>query len=222
MAIYAARGLCAAVYLAYTYKIYKYGINPLPSNCEKIISEGPVKDFVTTRAQAMSLKKELFVFSHHHYYYEGSDFFIGKASVGVGEKANINQAWTQFMITHEIANVKANDIVTWGWVTLVASIFITFLLNSISPVAACAAGLAAGLVTFSIVHSWREKVADITAMQYCSKEVNRAVLEQLKDQKKKEGQLAPPLMDRVFHYIAFPSLDEQIRYFEAYVEVREV
>ncbi len=220
MAIYAARGLCAAVYLLYTYRIYKE-TNPSLSSFEKIISEGPVKDFVTNRAQAMGLKKELFVYStHSHYWYRGSALFQGKAGIGVDNTGEIDDACTQFMITHEIAHVKANDAVTFGWVPLVAAIFTTFLLTSIGPVAACAAGLAAGLVTFSFVFSWREKVADITAMQYCSKEVNRAVLQELEESKNEEDQLSRPLLDRVFKYFTSPSLDQQIRYFQAHIEAQ--
>ena len=219
MAIYAARGLCAAVYLIWTYQTYNkiYPSFPCP---EKNISEGPIKDFVTIRAQAMGLKKELFVYAaHSHYCCVGSAFFQGKAGIGIDDADKIDEACTQFMITHEIAHVKANDQIICGLVPLVASIFTTFLLTSIAPIAACAAGLAAGLLTFFFVFSWREKVADITAMQYSSDEVNRAVLEELEKLKKQENQFPPPLLSRVFDYFTGgPSLDQQIRYFKAHIE----
>ena len=169
-----------------------------------------IKEFVRDQARKMGIKKDIGLIQgkckcYHSY---GNTWFSGKPAIqlpGIYEEP----IW-KFKITRELARIKANDnLIIWGAV-LTAALFTTFVLAVNRDLfSRYLGGLGVGLITKVVVSRWAEKRADLTAMQNCSEDVNRAYLDRLLETKQKGSG----------HFILCrPSLDERIGYFQAHLQ----
>ena len=213
MAIYALHGLYAAGCLAMACPLHRFGLNPsFLANHKGAFTKGDIKGFVVMQAKKMELKKEVVVIPGdcECYHSFGNTWFSGM--VGIKLAKSYEENITVFKITRELAHIKANDNLTFFGGVLAAALFTTVVLAVNRDLfTGYLGGLGAGIITSAVLARRAKRMADLTAMKYCSQDVNQAYLDRLKDAKKKDG--GPCLLGRVF----VPSLNERIRYFQAHM-----
>jgi hypothetical protein len=167
-----------------------------------------VKSFIREQAKNMGIKKEIIVIQgkcESHSY--GNTWFSGKA--GIELPGLYEEPFWKFNITRKLAHIKASDRLIIFGAVLIAALFTTFVLAVNRELfTRYLGGLGAGLITKVVVSRWAEKRADLTAMQNCSEDVNRAYLNRLLETKQNGSG----------HFILCrPSLDERIEYFQAHI-----
>ncbi len=211
MAIYAVHGLYAAGCLAMAYPLYRDVLNPsFLAKDKRILIGGIINGFVNARAKKMGLEKEVVIIlgKCECYHSFGNTLFYGKVGIQVpkDDQENIKK----FKITRELAHIKTNGYLTVFGGALAAALFTTLVLTVNRDLfTGYLGGLGAGLVTKVVLSRRAVKMADLTAMQHCSKDVNQAYLDKLlKIKQKGSGRWI----------LCQPSLDEKIGYFQAHLK----
>jgi hypothetical protein len=180
------------------------------SQADGALTGSKIKRFVSKQAKKMGIEKEIGLIQGKckcaHAY--GNTWFSGKAGIelpGIYEEP----IW-KFKITRKLAQIKANDNLIIFGAVLAAALFTTFVLAVNRDLfTRYLGGLGVGLITKVVVSRRAEKRADLTAMQNCSEEVNQACLDRLL-KIKQEGS--------GHRVLCWPSLDERIGYFQAYLK----
>jgi hypothetical protein len=220
MAVYVARGIWAVASLYLVGRTISNGVFPPElSDTQNRITEGAVQAFAIEQAKKLGLKNLIVikgsVISHY-----GNSLF-GKMGVCIGSPTDLRQDPSeneQFLITHMIAHLESNDVFYDGLIPLITSIFTLIALNHIAPIAATVAGFAVGVISFVLFFRWREKIADLTAMQHCSDKVKLFHLECLKKKQEKEGQKSWLSLKRIWKVIVEPSTSQRIQYCRAFID----
>jgi hypothetical protein len=178
------------------------------SQIKGALTGSEVKSFIRDQAQKMDIEKEIVVIQgkcEPHSY--GNTWFSGKA--GIELPGLYEEPFWKFNITRKLAHIKASDTLIIFGAVLIAALFTTFVLAVNRDLfTRYLGGLGVGLITKVVVSRWAEKRADLTAMQNCSEDVNRAYLNRLLETKQNGSG----------HFILCrPSLDERIEYFQAHI-----
>ena len=212
MSLYVARGVSCFIYGVATFTVISEGIGARP------LSEfSPIKGstrYANNMAKQMGLNKEFIVLpsDFNDWCSMGTAFVPGTAKIYCPRDTNLDQIG-QFRMTRLIARVKSNDIF-WQIIPIIGAVFIHYLLNSISPQGSCLAGPVIWMAASCLVDRLCKKASYLTAIRYCSKEVNQAYLEFLQETKKTGGSSQLCFIGRTIRYLVEPSLDEKIHYFQ--------
>jgi hypothetical protein len=220
MAVYVARGICAVASLYLVKRAISHVVFPSKlSDAQNRITEGPVYDFAAEQAKKLGLKKLIVAKGPFRSHYGNSLF--GSMGVSIGPDSNPSRSpseWDQFHITHMIAHIQSNDVLYAALIPLITSLFTLIALNHIAPIGAAVAGFAAGVISFALFWRGCEKIADLTAMRYCSDKVKVVHLECLKKKQEKEGQKSWLSLKRIWKVIVEPSTSQRIQYCQAFID----
>jgi hypothetical protein len=220
MAVYVARGLFAVAGLCWAKAVYNKAVSISKlSEAENIVAEGvPVQLFAAEQAEKLGLK-HLIVIKEDRIASYGMSLF-GKIGVSVSSDTDLSQfpsGYTQFRITHMIAHIKSNDSLFATLIPVITSIFTLMALTSIAPIGATVAGFAVGTISGVIFSRWREKIADLTAMQNCCQTVNSAYLKFLREKQLEKSQESWLSLKRILFAIINSSIHQRIQYLEAFI-----
>jgi hypothetical protein len=209
MALTVIRCVYGFVFSLMAQRVYEIRFNPnVPLDQ---ITQKTLRDFVESQAKKMGIEKEISIVHGKYRPYSNSVFSNIVIRIPVEE----NEKILEFKITRLIAQAQSNDEILTKILTLAASFFTSFVLCEPDTVKGYLFGLGVAILAYAVLNRRAQKNADLTAMRFCSKSVNRAVLERLLEQKRKEEPLQGLIMYKISYFTSC-SLDEQIEYFRAH------
>lgn len=226
MSLYLARGLSCAVYTAQALPLVVEALGTLMilKEPKSRIPDNPATAYVTDVAKQMNLNKKFIVtqrLKYPRYFAWGTTFLPGIARIsGPSSVTDLNNI-DRFRLARFVVRIKANEVVTWGSIPIIAAIVTHFIVNAISPMGGCIGGPAVGMLVGCVMNRLRKRVTDLTAMKYCLNEVNQAYLEFLQKTKVTGGSRKLCFIGRTIRRLAEPSLDEKIQYFDAYIRTQK-